>query len=75
MGNCRSARLLASDFYTKLKKLDVQQGKKYRLFVDHVTQACEAHVRVIMSFLQQVQRLSRPTTEGSRENIGHDVHV
>jgi len=63
------------DFYTKLKKLDIQEGKKGKLFADHVTQVCEAHNRVIVSFLQQVQGCTRPTTEGSRENIGHNVHV
>ena len=59
-----------------LKKLDVQEGKKDKkdkLFTDHVTQVCKAHNRV--SFLQQVQGGMRPTTEGSRENIGHNVHV
>jgi len=35
---------------------------------DHVTQVCEAHNQVIMSFLQQVQGGARPTTEGSRGN-------
>jgi len=35
--------MLASDFYTKLKKLDVQEAKKDKLFADHVTQVCEAH--------------------------------
>ena len=64
-----------SDFYTKLKKLDVWEGKKNKLFADHLTQVCEAHNRVITSFLQQVQGGARPTTEGSRENIGHNVHV
>jgi len=64
-----------SDFHTKLKKLDIQEGKKDKLFADHVTQVCEAHTRVIVSFLQQVQGGTRPTTEGSRENIGHNVHV
>ena len=63
------------DFYTKLKKLDIQEGKKDKLFVDHVTQVCEGHNRVIVSFLQQVQGGTRPTTEGSRENIGHNVQV
>ena len=67
--------VVKSDFYTKLKKLDVQEGKKATLFADHVTQVCEAHNRVIVSFLQQVQGGTRPTTEGSRENIGHNVHV
>jgi len=32
-----------SDFYTKLKKLDIQEAKKDKLFADHVTQVCEAH--------------------------------
>jgi len=63
------------DFCTKLKKLDIQEGKKDKLFADHVTQVCEAHNRVIVSFLQQVQGSARPTTEGSRENIGHNMHV
>ena len=73
--------VVGSDFCTKLKKLDVQEGKKNERFVDHVTQVCEAHNRVFVSFLQGG---ARPTTEGSRENIppvgtspplGHTVHV
>ena len=67
--------VVQNDFYTKLKKLDIQEGKKDKFFADHVTQVCEAHNRVIVSFLQQVQGGTRPTTEGSRENIGHIVHV
>jgi len=67
--------VVESDCYTKLKKFEVQEGKKDKLFADHVTQVCEAHNRVIVSFLQQVQRGTRPTTEGSRENIEHNVHV
>ena len=47
MGNHRS--VVESDFYTKLKKIDVQEGKKDKLFADHVTQVCEAHDRVIVS--------------------------
>jgi len=35
--------VVASDFYTERKKLDVQEGKKYKLFADHVTLVCEAH--------------------------------
>ena len=67
--------VVESDLYTKLKKPDVQEGKKDKLFADHVTQVCEAHNRVIVSFLQQVQGGTRPNTKGSRENIGHNVHV
>ena len=69
--------VVESDFYTKFKKLDIQEGKKDKLFADHVTQVCEAHNRVIVSFLQQVQGGTRPTeaTKGSRENIVHNLHV
>ena len=73
MGNRGS--VVESDFYTKLKKLDVQEGLKDKLFVDHVTQVCEILDRVIISFLQKVQGLARPTTERLRENTGHNVHV
>ena len=67
--------VVESDFYTKLKKLEVQEGKKDKLIAGHVTQVCEAHNRVIVSFLQLMQGGTRPTTEGSREKIGHNVHV
>ena len=73
VGNRRS--VVESDFYTKLEKLDIQKAKKHKLLADHVTQVCEVHNRVIVSFLQQVQGGTRPTTEGSRDNIGHSVHV
>jgi len=41
--------VVESDFYTKLKKLDLQEEKKDKLFADHVTQICEAHNLVIVS--------------------------
>jgi len=39
--------VVESNSYTKLKMLDVQEGKKDKLFADHVTQICKAHTRVI----------------------------
>jgi len=60
---------------TKLKKLDVLEEKKDKLFAGDVTQVYKEHNRVILSFLQQVQGGARSTTEGSRENIGNSVHV
>ena len=64
VGDHRS--VVESNFYTKLKELDIQGGKKDKLFAaDHVTQVCEAHNRVIVSFLLQVQGGTRPTTEAS----------
>jgi len=62
-------------FDIKLKFIDAQQDKKDKLFADYVTQVCEAHNRVFMSFPQQEEGGARPTTEGSRENIRHNVHV
>ena len=44
--------VVESDFYTKLKKLDIQEGKKEKLFDDHETQVGEVHNRVIVSFLE-----------------------
>jgi len=73
VGDC--GLVVESDFCTKLKKLDVEDGKIDKLFADHVTQVREAQNRVIVSSFQQVQGGTRPTTEGSRENIGHNVHV
>ena len=35
------ASVVENDFYTKLKKHDIQEGKKDKLFADHVTQVCE----------------------------------
>ena len=40
---CTVYNSVETDFYTKLKKLDIQEGKKDKLFADHVTQVCEAH--------------------------------
>ena len=44
--------VMESDFYEKLEKLDVQAGKKEKIFSDHVTQVCEAHCQVISSYFQ-----------------------
>jgi len=41
---------MESDFYNKLKKLDIQEGKQDKLFADHVKQVCEAHNRVVVCF-------------------------
>jgi len=67
--------VVETDFFTKLKKLEVQEEKEGKLFADHVTQACKANNRMILCFHQLVQGLVMPNTEGSRKNIGHNVHV
>jgi len=73
VGNLGS--VVKSDFYTKLTNLDVQERKEDKFFADHVTQVCDTHNWVIVFFLQQVQRGTRLTTEGSKVNSGHNVHV
>lgn len=55
---------IPSHSHTKLKKLDVQEGKKDKLLADHVPQVREAHHPVIVFFLQYVQGFVRPPTEG-----------
>jgi len=64
-----------SAFYTKLQHFDVHEGKKDKLLANHMTQICQAHDRVSLFLVQQVQGPARPTTEGLRENIEHNVHV
>ena len=68
VGNC--GLVVECDFYTKLKKLDVQEGHGDILFSDHVTQVCEAHDRVILSFLQQVQDLRGQPQRDQRRILG-----
>jgi len=46
-----SGSVVERDFYTRLKMLDVQEGKKVKLCANHVTQVCEAHNWLIVSFL------------------------
>jgi len=67
-GNCRS--VVESDYYTRLIKLDVQEGKIDKLFANHMIQVCKAHTRLIVSFrvFQQVKRGARPTRGIERES-------
>jgi len=57
------------------KRLMYKKGEKDKLFAQHVTPVCKVHNQAIVSFLQEVQGGARPTTERSRDNIGHNVHV
>ena len=42
--------VMESDFYEKLEKLDVQAGKKDKIFSDAITQVCETHGQQISSY-------------------------
>jgi len=66
--------VVESDFCTKHNKFDVPKAKSNRLFANHVTQVCEAHDQVILSFPEQVKGFARVNIE-LRENIEHDVHI
>ena len=61
------------DFYDKLQKLDVQARKKDNIFSDHVTQVCEAHDRVILSYLQQIHGSPGADAKVSKDNNGQNV--
>jgi len=52
-----------------------KKERKTKLFADYVTQVYGAHDLLILSLLQHLQGLARSTTEGSGENIGHNVQV
>jgi len=49
VGNCRP--IAENDFYAKLKKLEVLQGKNDRLFADYVKQVCKVQDRVAFFLL------------------------
>jgi len=68
VGNRGSAA--ESDLYTKLKMLDVQEGKEGKLCVDHVTLVWKVHNRMILSFPQQVQGGARPTQRDRGRTLG-----
>ena len=40
------------DFYNKLKKLNVQAGKRDKILLAHVQRICEAHDTVMRSYYQ-----------------------
>ena len=69
--------VMKSDFYEKLEKLDVQAGKKDKIFSDHITQVCEAHGQVISSYLQQIHGFPGTDARGSsqKNNIGENVYA
>ena len=56
---------MESDFYEKLGNLDVQAGKKDKIFSDHITQVCEAHGQVISSYFQQIHGSPGTDARGS----------
>ena len=64
-----------SDFYEKLEKLDVQAGKKDKIFSDDLTQVCEAHNRVMVSYHQQIQRSPGVNVRGSKDDNGQNVYA
>ena len=67
--------VMESNFYEKLEKLDMQTEKKDKIFSDHVTQVCEAHDRVILSYLKQIHGSPGANTKGSRNNVGQNVYA
>jgi len=67
--------VMEGDVYEKLEKLDVQAGKKDKSFSDHVTQVCEVHNRVILSYLQQIHGSLGADAKGSRNDIGQNVYA
>ena len=74
VGN-RGGSVMENDFYAKLESLGVHVGGNDKIFIDHVTQVCEVHDRVILSFLQQIQAFSKANTKGLGDNIEQNVYA
>jgi len=50
----RRGAVVEDDFYSKLEKLNVEAGKRDKIFVAHVQRICEAHDSVLRSYYQQI---------------------
>ena len=71
----RPGAVVEDDFYNKLKKLNVQAGKKDKILLAHVQRICEAHYTVMRSYYQQIHVSSGADATTSMENIGEQVYV
>ena len=52
----RRGAVVEDDFYNKLKKLNVQAGKRNKILLAHVQRICEAHHTVMRSYYQQIHK-------------------
>jgi len=57
------------------KKPYVPEGKRNKLFADHVSNVCKALDHLILPFVQQVQGLVRPNTDVFRDTVGRNVYA
>ena len=67
--------VMESDFYEKLENFDVQAGEKDKIFSDHLTQVCEAHDRVTLSYHHQIQGSPGVNARGSKDDIVQNVYA
>ena len=74
MAESRGA-VVEDDFYNKLKKLNVQAGKRDKILLAHVQRMCEAHDTIMRSYYQQIHASSGADAKTSMENIGEQVYV
>jgi len=71
----RRGAVVEDDFYNKLKKLNIQSGKRDKILLAHVQRICEAHDIVMRSYFQQIHGSSGADATMSMENIGEKVYV
>jgi len=65
----RRGAVVKDNFYIKLKRLNVQAGKRDKILAVHVQRICEANDTVMRSYYQQIQARKAQCTR--REN-GYD---
>jgi len=71
----RRGAAVEDNFYYKLRKLNVQAGKRDKVLLAHVQRICEAHDTVTRSYYKQIHGSSGADATTSMENIGKQVHV
>ena len=65
--------VVEDNFYNKLRRLNVQTGKKDKILVAHVQRICEAQDTVIRSYYQQIHGSSGADATTIMDNIGGQV--
>ena len=70
----RRGAVVEDDFYHKLKRPNVQAGKRDKILEAHVQRICEANDTVMRSYYQQIHGSSGADATTSMENIGEQVY-
>jgi len=71
----RRGAVVEDDFYHKLKRPNVQAGKRDKILEAHVQRICKANDTVMRSYYQQIHGSSGVDATTSMENMEYQMYV